>query len=144
MKKVVERVQKENDELKKAPGVTTQTEIHDLRDENKELKVGVTTTGKSFICTLQKSLSIEWVSYVYLCFILLRADFFKNLPGHWDQGWTNLSKLGPYTSIDEPLFMAMKIPTSVAPVFLDGICLISLIWQNIGGNVKHPSILLLS
>ena len=44
MKKVVERVQKENDELKKAPGVTTQTEIHDLRDENKELKVGVTIT----------------------------------------------------------------------------------------------------
>ena len=49
MKKVVERVQKENDELKKAPGVTTQTEIHDLRDENKELKVGVTIICFSMI-----------------------------------------------------------------------------------------------
>ena len=39
MKKVVERVQKENDQLKKAPGVTTQTEIHMLRDENNKLKV---------------------------------------------------------------------------------------------------------
>ena len=57
----------------------------------------------------------------------LRAVFYKNHPGHGDQGWTNLSKLGPYTSIDEPLFMAMKIPASVAPVFLDEICLISLI-----------------
>ena len=57
----------------------------------------------------------------------LRAFFYKNHPGHGDQGWTNLSKLGPYTSIDEPLFMAMKIPASVAPVFLDEICLISLI-----------------
>ena len=58
----------------------------------------------------------------------LRAFFFyKNHPGHGDQGWTNLSKLGPYTSIDEPLFMAMKIPASVAPVFLDEIYLISLI-----------------
>ena len=55
----------------------------------------------------------------------LRAVFYKNHPGHGDQGWTNLSKLGPYTSIDEPLFMAMKIPASVAPVFLDKICLIS-------------------
>ena len=54
--------------------------------------------------------------------------FYKNHPGHGDQGWTNLSKLGPYTSIDEPLFMAMKIPASVAPVFLDEICLISLIY----------------
>ena len=58
---------------------------------------------------------------------LLRAVFYKNHPGHRDQGWTNLPKLGPYTSIDEPLFMAMKIPASVAPVFLDEICLISLI-----------------
>ena len=41
MKKVVERVQKENDDLKKAPGVTTQTEIHQLRDENRELKVSI-------------------------------------------------------------------------------------------------------
>ena len=57
---------------------------------------------------------------------ILRAVFYKNHPGHGDQGWTNLSKLGPYTSIDEPLFMAMKIPASVAPVFLDEICLISL------------------
>ena len=57
----------------------------------------------------------------------LRAVFYKNHPGHGDQGWTNLSKLGPYTSFDEPLFMAMKIPTSVASVFLDEICLISLI-----------------
>ena len=57
----------------------------------------------------------------------LRAVFYKNHPGHGDQGWTNLSKLGPYTSIDETLFMAMKIPASVAPVFLDEICLISLI-----------------
>ena len=57
----------------------------------------------------------------------LRAVFYKNHPGHGDQGWTNLSKLGPYTSIDEPLFMAMKIPASVALVFLDEICLISLI-----------------
>ena len=37
----------------------------------------------------------------------LRAVFYKKHPGHGDQGWTNLSKLGPYTSIDEPLFMAM-------------------------------------
>ena len=51
----------------------------------------------------------------------------KKHPGHWDQGWTNLSKLGPYTRIDEPLFMTMKIPASVAPGFLDEICLISLI-----------------
>ena len=58
---------------------------------------------------------------------LLRAVFYKNHPGHGDQGWTNLSKLGPYTSIDETLFMAMQIPASVAPVFLDEICLISLI-----------------
>ena len=57
----------------------------------------------------------------------LRAVFYKNHPGHRDQGWTNLPKLGRYTSIDEPLFMAMKIPASVAPVFLDEICLISLI-----------------
>ena len=57
----------------------------------------------------------------------LRAVIYKNHPGHGDQGWTNLSKLGPYTSIDELLFMAMKIPASVAPVFLDEICLISLI-----------------
>ena len=56
-----------------------------------------------------------------------RFFFIKNHPGHGDQGWTNLSNLGPYTSIDEPLFMAMKIPASVAPVFLDEICLISLI-----------------
>ena len=53
--------------------------------------------------------------------------FYKNHKGHGDQGWTNLSKLGPYTSIDEPLFMTVKIPASVAPVFLDEICLISLI-----------------
>ena len=60
----------------------------------------------------------------------LRAVFYKkkkNHPGHGDQGWTNLSKLGPYTSNDEPLFMAMKISASVAPVFLDEICRISLI-----------------
>ncbi|XP_071826754.1 centrosomal protein of 290 kDa-like isoform X2 [Apostichopus japonicus] len=38
MKKVVERVQTENETLKKAPGVTTQTEIHSLREENKTLK----------------------------------------------------------------------------------------------------------
>ncbi|XP_071477104.1 centrosomal protein of 290 kDa-like [Diadema antillarum] len=38
MKKVVERVQQENEKLKKAPGVTTQTEIHTLQDENKGLK----------------------------------------------------------------------------------------------------------
>ena len=57
----------------------------------------------------------------------LRAVFYKNHPGHGDQDWTNLSKLGPYTSIDEPLFMAMEIPASIAPVFLDEICLISLI-----------------
>ena len=57
----------------------------------------------------------------------LRAVFYKNHQGHGDQGWTNFTKLGPYTSIDEPLFMAMKIPASVAPVFLDEICLISLI-----------------
>ena len=25
----------------------------------------------------------------------LRAIFYKNHPGHGDQGWTNLSKLGP-------------------------------------------------
>ena len=71
----------------------------------------------------------------------LRAVFDKNHPGHGDQGWTNLSKLGPYTSIDEPLFMAMKIPASVAPVFLDEICLISLIYWNIGRIVKHPFVL---
>ena len=60
--------------------------------------------------------------------LLLRAVFFyKNHPGHGDQGWTNFTKLGPYTSIDEPLFMAMEIPASVAPVFLDEICLFSLI-----------------
>ena len=56
-----------------------------------------------------------------LATLVLRAVFYKNHPGHGDQGWTNLSKLGPYTSIDEPLFMAMKIPASVAPVFLDEI-----------------------
>ena len=39
MKKVVERVQQENEQLKKAPGVTTQTEIHNLKDQNRELKV---------------------------------------------------------------------------------------------------------
>ncbi|XP_063969717.1 centrosomal protein of 290 kDa-like [Lytechinus pictus] len=38
MKKVVERVQQENEQLKKAPGVTTQTEIHTLKIQNKELK----------------------------------------------------------------------------------------------------------
>lgn len=38
MKKVVERVQQENEQLKKAPGVTTQTEIHGLKEQNKELK----------------------------------------------------------------------------------------------------------
>ncbi|XP_071943126.1 centrosomal protein of 290 kDa-like [Antedon mediterranea] len=38
MKKVVERVQSENEQLKKAPGVVTQTEIHNLREKNKELK----------------------------------------------------------------------------------------------------------
>ena len=43
----------------------------------------------------------------------LRADFF-NHQGHGDQGWTNLSKLGPHTSTDEPLFMTMKIPASAA------------------------------
>ena len=59
--------------------------------------------------------------------MLLRAVFYKNHPGHGDQGWTNFTKFGPYTSIDEPLFMAMKIPALVAPVFLDEICLISLI-----------------
>ena len=64
------------------------------------------------------------INYVRL---FLRAVFYKNHPGHGDQGWTNFTKLGPYTSIDEPLFMAMKIPASVAPVFLDKICLISLI-----------------
>ena len=58
---------------------------------------------------------------------VLKSGFYKNHPGHGDQGWTNLSKLGPYTSIDEPLFMAMEIPASIAPVFLDEICLISLI-----------------
>ena len=69
------------------------------------------------------SVALHWrLNYV------LRAFFFyQNHPGHGDQGWTNLSKLGPYTSIDEPLFMAMKIPASVAPVFLDEICLISII-----------------
>ena len=41
MKKVVERVQKENEDLKKAPGVTLQTEIHGLREENQNLKVGL-------------------------------------------------------------------------------------------------------
>ena len=51
--------------------------------------------------------------------------FNKNPPGHGDQGWTNLSKLGPYTSINEPLLVTIKIPASVVPAFLDEICLIS-------------------
>ncbi|XP_030844428.1 centrosomal protein of 290 kDa isoform X5 [Strongylocentrotus purpuratus] len=42
MKKVVERVQQENEQLKKAPGVTTQTEIHALKDQNKALKEELT------------------------------------------------------------------------------------------------------
>ena len=48
----------------------------------------------------------------------LRAIFFiKNHPSHGDQGWTNLSKLGPYTSIDEPLFMAMKFQPHLLQCF---------------------------
>ena len=72
---------------------------------------------------------IRWLVFVHKIGtkLILRAVFYKNHPGHGDQGWTNLSKLGPYTSIDETLFMAMKIAASVAPVFLDEICLISLI-----------------
>ena len=53
--------------------------------------------------------------------------FIKNHPGHGDQGGTNLSKLDPYTSNDEPLLMTLKKLASVAPLFLDEICLISLI-----------------
>ena len=78
-----------------------------------------------------KSITYKWyvVSSISIKLLeqVLRAGFYKNHPGHGDQGWTNLSKLGPYTSIDEPLSMTMKIPASVAPVFLDEICLFSLI-----------------
>ena len=38
--------------------------------------------------------------------------------------------------------MTMKIPVLVAPVFLDEIGLISLIYWNISRNVKHQSVLL--
>ena len=78
---------------------------------------------------LWKSLGMPVVNYACSTWVpsSLRAVFYKNHPGHGDQGWINLSKLGPYTSIDEPLSMAMEIPASVAPVFLDEICLISLI-----------------
>lgn len=38
MKKVVERVQAENDRLKKAPGVVTNEELATLRNENAGLK----------------------------------------------------------------------------------------------------------
>ncbi|XP_070533170.1 centrosomal protein of 290 kDa-like [Ptychodera flava] len=38
MKKVVERVQSENEELKKAPGVVNHTKVKDLQDDNRLLK----------------------------------------------------------------------------------------------------------
>lgn len=40
MKKVVERVQRENEALKKAPGVVTNQKLDNLKQENKMLKVG--------------------------------------------------------------------------------------------------------
>ena len=39
MKKVVERVQVENEELKRAPGVVYQTKVKELEDDNRLLKV---------------------------------------------------------------------------------------------------------
>ena len=39
MKKVVERVQRENDQLKKAPGVITNQVMDELKAENQILKV---------------------------------------------------------------------------------------------------------
>ena len=39
MKRVVERVQRENDELKKAPGVVSNQQLDELRAENRILKV---------------------------------------------------------------------------------------------------------
>ena len=38
--------------------------------------------------------------YLIILLTLKSGFFYKNHPGHGDQGWTNLSKLGPYTSID--------------------------------------------
>lgn len=39
MKKVVERVQKENEDLKKAPGVVSNEKLVSLEHENERLKV---------------------------------------------------------------------------------------------------------
>lgn len=39
MKRVVERVQRENEELKKAPGVLTNEKLSNLELENEKLKV---------------------------------------------------------------------------------------------------------
>ena len=40
--------------------------------------------------------------------MILRIGIYKNHPGHGDQGKTNLSKVSPYASIDEPLLMTLK------------------------------------
>ena len=43
------------------------------------------------------NLILFWINVKMLQIKLrLRAVFYKTHPGHGDQGWTNLSKLGPY------------------------------------------------
>ena len=49
MKKVVERVERENEQLKKAPGVVSNQIMDELRAENQLLKV---RTGSAVDCTL--------------------------------------------------------------------------------------------
>ena len=43
LKKVVERTQQENEQLKKAPGVVSQEQVRMLRGENQGLKVSICT-----------------------------------------------------------------------------------------------------
>lgn len=55
MKRVVERVQRENEELKKAPGVVTNEKLSNLELENERLKV----FQPSSFCSLRSLVSVS-------------------------------------------------------------------------------------
>ena len=74
----------------------------------------------------------EHKNAINFLFLRLRAVFYKKKkkkkkkkPG--SRGSRLDKPFQTWSIIDEPLYMAMEIPASVAPVFLDEICLISLI-----------------
>lgn len=59
MKRVVERVQKENEDLKKAPGVVTNEKLSNLELENERLKVSAFFLVALVSCVCQSVVQIQ-------------------------------------------------------------------------------------